>query len=76
MARFSNLVVPDGNVPSTGKADTGSRSPSPAIRTAVTDLTKSGASAGTTGGSAWPVVVGPSVTWPRRAIDASMAAKF
>ena len=48
MARFSYCVVPVGNVPSTGKALTGSRSPSPAIRTAVTFLTKSGASSGTT----------------------------
>src|SRR5437763_16447257 len=41
--RFSHLVVPSGQVPSTGKADTGSRSPLPAIITAVTRWTKSGA---------------------------------
>jgi len=46
MRRFSHLVVPSGQVPSTGKADTGSRSPLPAIITAVTRWTKSGAPAG------------------------------
>ena len=74
MARFSYLVVPSGYVPSIGKAETGSWSPPPAMRTAVTFLTKSGALSGTTGGSAWPVPAAPSVTWPRRAIEASMAA--
>ena len=44
--RFSYLAVPVGNVPSTGSAETGSRSPSPAISSAVTRLTKSGASSG------------------------------
>src|SRR5436305_4946169 len=48
--RFSQRVVPMGQVPSTGKAETGSRSPLPAIITAVTFCTKSGASAATTGG--------------------------
>src|SRR5436305_314060 len=47
MRRFSHFVVPSGQVPSTGKADTGSRSPLPAIITAVTRRTKSGAPAGT-----------------------------
>src|SRR5215470_11686595 len=46
MRRFSHFVVPTGQVPSTGKADTGSRSPLPAIITAVTRRTKSGAPAG------------------------------
>ena len=46
MARFSYRAVPVGNVPSTGSADTGRRSPSPAIMRAVTRVTKSGASAG------------------------------
>ena len=36
MARFSYWAVPVGNVPSTGRADTGNRSPSPAIRGTVT----------------------------------------
>ena len=47
MARFSYLVVPVGNVPSAGSALTGSRSPSPAMSSAVTRLTNSGASSGT-----------------------------
>ena len=42
MLRFSHCVVPVGQVPSTGNALTGSRSPLPAIITAVTVLTKSG----------------------------------
>jgi hypothetical protein len=45
--RFSYVAVPVGNVPSTGSALTGSRSPSPAMSVAVTRLTKSGASSGT-----------------------------
>ena len=36
IARFSYCAVPVGNVPSTGSALTGSRSPSPAISRAVT----------------------------------------
>lgn len=47
--RFSHLAVPVGNVPSTGSADTGRRSPWPAIIIAVTFFTKSGASGGTGG---------------------------
>ena len=47
IARFSYFVVPVGNVPSTGRALTGSRSPSPAISRAVTRATKSGTSSGT-----------------------------
>ncbi len=50
MVRFSQRAVPVGQVPSTGKADTGNRSPLPASMTAVTRLTKSGASSATTGG--------------------------
>src|SRR4051812_43013675 len=49
MRRFSHFVVPDGQVPSTGNAETGRRSPLPAIITAVTRWTKSGAAAGTSG---------------------------
>ena len=47
--RFSHRAVSVGNVPSTGSALTGRRSPSPAIIAAVTRWTKSGASAGTGG---------------------------
>src|SRR5215472_11371857 len=50
MVRFSHFVVPVGQVPSTGKAETGSRSPLPAIITAVTRWTKSGADSETSGG--------------------------
>ena len=49
MARFSQRVVPEGHVPSTGNALTGSKSPLLASITAVTRWTKSGASAGTMG---------------------------
>jgi hypothetical protein len=49
--RFSHFVVPTGQVPSTGNADTGSRSPLPTINSAVTSFTKSGAPSGTIG--AW-----------------------
>ena len=45
--RFSNRAVPVGNVPSTGSALTGRRSPWPAIIAAVTRCTKSGAVSGT-----------------------------
>ncbi len=48
--RFSHFVVPVGQVPSGGKADTGSRSPLFASITAVTFWTKSGASSETMGG--------------------------
>src|SRR5688500_1415391 len=41
--RFSHCAVAVGQVPSTGKAETGSRSPLPAIMTAVTRFTNSGA---------------------------------
>ncbi len=76
IARFSYLVVPVGKVPSTGSALTGSRSPSPAISRAVTDLMKSGTLSGTSAriGSASPTE--PRVTLPRRSMDWSMAAKL
>ena len=48
--RFSQRVVPIGQVPSGGRAETGSASPSPASMAAVTVLTKSGAASETTGG--------------------------
>src|ERR1035437_1770094 len=76
MARFSYLVVPDGNVPSAGNALTGSRSPSPAIRTAVTFLTEAGALSGTVNMADWLLRGVPSFTWASRPIDASMAAKL
>ena len=63
-SRFSHRAVPVGNVPSTGSALTGSRSPSPASIRAVTRCTKSGASAGT-GGPARSTPVGR-----RRDLDA------
>jgi hypothetical protein len=50
MLRFSQRLVPTLQVPSTGKALTGSRSPLLAIMTAVTPWTKSGASGETAGG--------------------------
>ena len=76
MARFSYFVVPVGNVPSTGKALTGSRSPSPAISTAVTCLTKSGALSGTANMCDLVLEAAPSLTWPSRPIDMSIAAKL
>jgi hypothetical protein len=50
MLRFSQRVVPMGQVPSGGSAETGSASPRPASIAAVTVLTKSGAASETTGG--------------------------
>ena len=48
--RFSHFAVPIGQVPSTGKALTGRRSPLPASITAVIFCTKSGAFSETRGG--------------------------
>ncbi len=48
--RFSQRVVPIGQVPSGGSAETGRASPSPASIAAVTVFTKSGAASETTGG--------------------------
>ena len=77
IARFSYRAVPVGNVPSTGSALTGSRSPSPAIRRDVTRATKSGASSGTVRSSARRLVTrAQQVTWARRSRDRSMAAKL
>ena len=59
-----------------GIALTGRRSPSPAIRRAVTRLTKSGALAGTSEATSSAAVTAPSVTWVRRASDVSIAAKL
>src|SRR5664279_223742 len=50
MLRFSHCAVPVGNVPSTGKALTGSWSPRPAMISAVTSCTNFGASLATMGG--------------------------
>ena len=77
IARFSYLAVPVGNVPSTGSADTGSRSPSPAISSAVTRFTKSGASSGRRARAVAVAVTaaGTSTRW-RAASEASMAAKL
>src|SRR6476619_7246162 len=81
IARFSHFVVPVGQVPSGGKALTGSRSPLPAIITAVTCLTKSGAWSGTILGSVRddgtysPADAG-TLTSCRFASDWSIAAKF
>ena len=50
MLRFSHWLVAVGQVPSTGNALTGSRSPLFAIMTAETRFTKSGASSDTIGG--------------------------
>src|SRR5512135_669647 len=49
MFLFSYWVVPVGQVPSSGMADTGSESPWPEMILAVTSLTNSGASRGTGG---------------------------
>ena len=48
--RFSHFAVATGHVPSTGNALTGNKSPLPAIITAVTFWTNSGAAGDTSGG--------------------------
>jgi hypothetical protein len=50
MLRFSNRVVPVGQVPSAASGSPAGSLPRPAISVAVTRCTKSGALAGTTGG--------------------------
>ena len=45
--RFSHCVVAEGQVPSTGKAETGRLSPLPAMICAVTSLRNAGAWSGT-----------------------------
>ena len=77
MPRFSYLAVPVGKVPSTGKALTGSMSPSPARSRTVTRLTKSGASSGTAirRDLAAPTTSG-TLTWASSCSERSMAAKF
>ena len=77
MLRFSQRAVSVGNVPSTGNADTGSRSPWPAIIFAVTRCTNSGASAGTGGRTCRSPVASPGTgTSCSAASAASTAAKF
>ena len=75
--RFSQREVESGQVPSTGNAETGSRSPLPAIMSAVTRFTKSGAASATRGGRRRAVVGSPGTraSW-RCASAASTAAKF
>jgi len=77
IARFSHFDVPVGQVPSTGNALTGSRSPCPRIIAAVTRRTKSGASSGI-GGSRCSWLVGRSGTCSgsSAATAASIAAKL
>jgi uncharacterized membrane protein required for colicin V production len=65
MRRFSYRLVPVGQVPSGGKALTGSRSPRPSRSSRVTRWTNSGASAGTVGrrtGVA-SAVTGTAISW-------------
>ena len=77
MLRFSHCVVPVGKVPSTGSADTGSRSPLPSSIIAVTRCTKSGAARGTAGRRVSAESARPgSGTSRSAASDASTAAKL
>ncbi len=76
IARFSYLVVPVGKVPSTGSALTGSWSPSPAIRRAVTRATKSGTPSGSAAVVGRSLVTTPSSTWISRSRERSMASKL
>ena len=77
MRRFSHWLVAVGQVPSTGKADTGRESPFPAISTAVTRWTKSGARAETNGGRYRNELASPgSCTCSRWAKASSTTAKF
>ena len=77
MLRFSTRAVSVGNVPSTGKALTGNRSPRPAISIAVTRWTNSEPSE-ETGGSRcrWLSAATGTWTWFMPSSDASTAAKF
>ena len=75
--RFSHWAVAVGHVPSTGKAETGSRSPLPAIITAVTRFTNSGAFSAISGGRfRVEVADAGSFTSCRLASVSSTAAKF
>ncbi len=74
-ARFSQRAVSVGKAPSTGRALTGRRSPSPASSRAVMRSTKSGTVSGTTGGRPNPAVtavgVGTAASAPRAASTAA-----
>src|SRR5512138_2225326 len=61
MERFSHFEVPVGQVPSSGNAETGRRSPLPASMSAVTRFTKSGAASETAGGLGAPFALRPAV---------------
>ena len=75
--RFSYLAVPVGKTPSTGSADTGNRSPSPASSRDVTRFTNSGASSGTRcARRAVAVTVSGTATCRSAASEASIAAKL
>ena len=77
IARFSYCEVDVGNVPSTGSALTGRRSPSPAINRAVTLRTNSLASGGTVGATVRSLVTrSGTVTRCRPSSARSMAAKL
>ena len=73
---FSHLAVPVGKVPSTGSADTGSRSPLPAIIVAVIRVTKSGATLGTGSAIALPSATGPTSTRNSAATARSTASSL
>ena len=78
MLRFSHCVVPVGQVPSTGKALTGSRSPLPAIITAghpLDEVRRLGRRR-SAGGARVAVAVAGTLTSCRCASVASTAAKF
>ena len=77
MERFSHCAVAVGQVPSTGKAETGNRSPLPARISEVTRWTKSGATEETAGGRGFPLTCLPATlsSW-RLAKVWSTASKF
>jgi len=77
MLRVSPWVVPVGKVPSTGIAETGSRSPLPSSIIAVTRCTKSGAARATAGRRVCAESARPGNGTSRSAAsDASTAAKL
>ena len=77
MLRFSHCAVAVGKVPSTGIAETGSRSPLPSSIMAVTRCTKSGALRGTGGRRVWGESARAGTgTSSRAASEASTAAKL
>jgi len=76
MERFSHMAVPVGNAPSTGSADTGSRSPLPASIMAVTRLTNSGAISGTGSEILRGPAASPTATSNKPSIARSTASSF